>query len=79
MLPVLPMAMAGTFIALWIAGFAAGYAVRSYVSYRRRKRERLARRNVAGAPRAFTPLGEASIREPERVPWMRTSPSSMVD
>lgn len=73
------MTMAGIFIALWIAGFAAGYAARSYISYRRRTRERLARRSVAGAPPAFTPLGEAGIREPERVPWMRTSPPSMVD
>ena len=73
------MAMVGIFVALWIAGFAAGYGLRSYISYRRRKRERLNRQRVEGAPRSFTPLGETGTIERQRVPWVRTSPPSMVD
>ena len=71
---------AAVMLVLWITGFAAGYAVRSYRSHRRRKRARLDRIRTADAPvtRTLAPLESIDSREGERVRWMRTSPPSMV-
>lgn len=70
---------AGIMLAVWIAGFAAGYGLRSYRSYRRRKREQMKRFNARCSSGPFTPFKSVAARVPGDVPWVRTSPPTTVD
>ena len=70
---------AGIMVAIWIAGFAAGYGLRSYRSYRRRKRGRMKRSSRLRSTPAFTPFENIGAGEPEHLPRVRTSPPTMVD
>jgi hypothetical protein len=65
--------------ALWIAGFATGYGLRSYLSYRRHQREQRTPGGVTSFGHILTPLENIDGHEAELVPFVRTSPSSLVD
>jgi len=80
MLPEVIMSISvGIMLVLWVAGFAAGYGLRSYMSYRRHKWARLSGNQLTGTHRTLTPLENVDPRELESVPWVRTSPPSMVE
>ena len=55
-------------VAAWVAGFAFGYLVRSYVSFRRRQRARRAAYTVPGAHTRFTLMQNAEEGAPALVP-----------
>jgi hypothetical protein len=70
---------AATMLALWTVGFAAGYGIRSYRSYRRRKRGQLKRFSLPSSRPAFTQFDNVGARESEHLPRVRTSPPTMVE
>jgi hypothetical protein len=65
-------------VAIGFAGFVCGYLLRSYVSYRRRKRARRARYELATKHRIFAPAAEPEAAQPtsaESVPLVPADPA----
>lgn len=77
--PTSMSASAWIMLTLWIAGVAVGYGLRSYISYRRRKRERQKRFSAPRSSGAVTPFKNMDASEQDDVPRVRTSPPTMVD
>ena len=55
-------------VAAWVAGFAFGYLVRSYVSYRRRLRARRSAYTIPGTHTRFTLMQNREEGAPALVP-----------